>query len=560
MKQENQNFKFDATPVIDLKRTPVTEGWDNEKTEVFIEDGEGGSGAFLLDANGEYLPISAFPFVMGRGTECDMVLTGKGISRKHAEIIFQSGRFVVNDLDSLNGIKVNGYKLARVILEEGDSIKLGDTTLVFTTNRNKTPQSANDESIGSAADVETATGTEKGGKAKAAGKPRSAQKGTRFALTAAVLVAAVAGGFYVMQTMQNGMLDQRVVAVPNPSQGNTGAAANATKNQQPPNAANTSAAQQAADAGTVASSGSEPTSGSAASSANDGSSVSDGSSSDSSSSDGYAAADQVASNDPPPSIALSFGGASAAAPKVAPPAPKAATPAPKVAPPAPRVAASTSSASQRATAPSAPAQRPVTAASRSSAPNAATLDNRYLSGDVNALVAEMGENIRSGAISDPAYKARYDSYLSLFNQYNSAKQASAEGRLEDEIKALSGFLSAERSRFAGRNSALGRAAGNRLADRLATLGNNAAKTGNSQEAYRYWQKALSYGDSVAARVALDSANQKSQQLYRQALRLEYVNTSRARALWNEVLTIVPPGTEYYTKASSKLAWYDKWGS
>ena len=90
--------------------------------------------------------------------------------------------------------------------------------------------------------------------------------------------------------------------------------------------------------------------------------------------------------------------------------------------------------------------------------------------------------------------------------------------------------------------------------------NEAAKSGKSQDAYKNWQKALSYGDSVAARIAIDAANQKSQQLYRQALRLEYVNADRAKELWREVLTLVPPGTEYYTKASSKLAWYDKWGS
>jgi hypothetical protein len=50
------------------------------------------------------------------------------------------------------------------------------------------------------------------------------------------------------------------------------------------------------------------------------------------------------------------------------------------------------------------------------------------------------------------------------------------------------------------------------------------------------------------------------QLYRQALRLEYVNTSKAKALWMEVTELLPPGTEYNTKASAKLAWYDKWGA
>ena len=77
MKQESEQFKVEATPVIDLKKSPVSDMWDNEKTEVYLEDEAGGT-AFLLTSEGDYIPISAFPFVIGRGNECDLGLNKKG--------------------------------------------------------------------------------------------------------------------------------------------------------------------------------------------------------------------------------------------------------------------------------------------------------------------------------------------------------------------------------------------------------------------------------------------------------------------------------------------------
>ena len=141
MKDGAEEFIVESTPVLDLKKhglgvsasvAPVNEeSWDSDRTEVYADvDGENAI-AHLIGEQGENFPITTFPYVMGRGSECDLVLQGKGVSRRHAEIIFQSGRFVVNDLESLNGLKVNGYKVARVILEENDTIKLGDVGLTF---------------------------------------------------------------------------------------------------------------------------------------------------------------------------------------------------------------------------------------------------------------------------------------------------------------------------------------------------------------------------------------------------------------------------------------------
>ena len=106
--------------------------WQEDHTEVITDfDMSDMEQVVLVDSEGNRFPIQQFPFCIGRAADCDLVLEGRGISRRHVELIYQSGRFVVNDLESLNGIRVNGYKVARVLLEDGDEIKIGDASLKF---------------------------------------------------------------------------------------------------------------------------------------------------------------------------------------------------------------------------------------------------------------------------------------------------------------------------------------------------------------------------------------------------------------------------------------------
>ena len=55
------------------------------------------------------------------------------ISRFHAEIKHElNSRYVIRDLESLNGVYVNGRKARTAILSNGDLIELGDVTIKFT--------------------------------------------------------------------------------------------------------------------------------------------------------------------------------------------------------------------------------------------------------------------------------------------------------------------------------------------------------------------------------------------------------------------------------------------
>ncbi|MES2663784.1 MAG: FHA domain-containing protein, partial [Pseudomonadota bacterium] len=87
--------------------------------------------AELVDQNGHRFSITRIPYLMGRSGDCDLVLSGRGVSRSHAEIEWLDGNYHIRDLRSLNGTRVNGLTITRVVLKNGDRVEVGQTTLVF---------------------------------------------------------------------------------------------------------------------------------------------------------------------------------------------------------------------------------------------------------------------------------------------------------------------------------------------------------------------------------------------------------------------------------------------
>ncbi|MEZ6087054.1 MAG: diguanylate cyclase [Pirellulaceae bacterium] len=69
--------------------------------------------------------------LIGRDERCDLFLNDGSVSRRHAEIVNQSGRFTINDLGSTNGVLVNGRKQVSHELATGDRIQLGSRIFRF---------------------------------------------------------------------------------------------------------------------------------------------------------------------------------------------------------------------------------------------------------------------------------------------------------------------------------------------------------------------------------------------------------------------------------------------
>jgi len=53
------------------------------------------------------------------------------VSKEHARIVFQDGKYLVEDLDSKHSTFVNKHKIDKASLRSGDEITIGDTVLRF---------------------------------------------------------------------------------------------------------------------------------------------------------------------------------------------------------------------------------------------------------------------------------------------------------------------------------------------------------------------------------------------------------------------------------------------
>ena len=67
--------------------------------------------------------------VVGRSSDLDMVLVEEMVSRKHARIAYEDDTVVIEDLGSTNGTFVNGEKIKRAQLKEGDRVLIGTSIL-----------------------------------------------------------------------------------------------------------------------------------------------------------------------------------------------------------------------------------------------------------------------------------------------------------------------------------------------------------------------------------------------------------------------------------------------
>lgn len=69
--------------------------------------------------------LTANPFRIGRQADCDLVLRDGRISRLHAQILFENGKHVLEDLGSRHGTFVNHEKVGRRELHPSDTIEFG---------------------------------------------------------------------------------------------------------------------------------------------------------------------------------------------------------------------------------------------------------------------------------------------------------------------------------------------------------------------------------------------------------------------------------------------------
>lgn len=88
-------------------------------------------GVALVLGDGTRVPLTHTPFTIGRGPGNDLVLLSLAVSRQHAVIVSEEGRFWLQDLGSRNRISVGGQSYGEVELLPGLPAMLGDVSLAI---------------------------------------------------------------------------------------------------------------------------------------------------------------------------------------------------------------------------------------------------------------------------------------------------------------------------------------------------------------------------------------------------------------------------------------------
>lgn len=104
----------------------------NRETRKFV----GWLVSYTLDSMGVDFKLYEGRNIIGRDMDCNITVNDEKVSSKHAVILFRAGKYSITDNQSSNGTFVNDVdiELSPCYLQDGDIIKIGQTTFKFRTS------------------------------------------------------------------------------------------------------------------------------------------------------------------------------------------------------------------------------------------------------------------------------------------------------------------------------------------------------------------------------------------------------------------------------------------
>jgi adenylate cyclase len=75
---------------------------------------------------GDPVPLVRNPMTIGRRDSCDLCLRFPNISGQHSQLTYVDGYWMVSDMGSTNGTKVNGVRVQRKLVRPGDEISFAN--------------------------------------------------------------------------------------------------------------------------------------------------------------------------------------------------------------------------------------------------------------------------------------------------------------------------------------------------------------------------------------------------------------------------------------------------
>src|SRR5260370_25904309 len=81
-------------------------------------------GELMPVGGGDSITVVREVLSMGRRESCDIPIRYPNVSGVHAELVFRDGYWRIRDLNSTNGVKVNGLRVTEKLLHPGDEISI----------------------------------------------------------------------------------------------------------------------------------------------------------------------------------------------------------------------------------------------------------------------------------------------------------------------------------------------------------------------------------------------------------------------------------------------------
>ncbi len=86
------------------------------------------NGELVPEGGGDNIPLIREVLTIGRRDSCDICLRLPNVSGVHCELSFQEGFWLIRDMGSTNGIKVNGIRVPKKVLHPGEKITIAKKT------------------------------------------------------------------------------------------------------------------------------------------------------------------------------------------------------------------------------------------------------------------------------------------------------------------------------------------------------------------------------------------------------------------------------------------------
>jgi DNA-binding NtrC family response regulator len=97
---------------------------------------------------GQQLLLQRGSYLVGKSATCDLVLTDRGVSRRHLSFTLRPDGVFVKDLGSKNGSFYHGSRFAEIVAAPGATVKIGETVLLLLSIHQMVPEVSNAHHFG----------------------------------------------------------------------------------------------------------------------------------------------------------------------------------------------------------------------------------------------------------------------------------------------------------------------------------------------------------------------------------------------------------------------------